>query len=340
MERDKNQLYRVEITARTIIFALGLLIGLYVMWTVRSVFVMLFFSFILMSALRPMVDSLERLRIPRVFAAVGVILLFFGLFVSFIVYALPPLVLQVKDFIIFLYNQIFYLIQQYGKDISAEKLVPLNSLPQYLPNLTNTITKGVFSLFGNLLGIVSLFFFTLYLLLDIEHLQPLLERFLTPGQTKIALEIVNAVEKKLGAWVRGELVLMTIIGVLSYIGLSLLNIKYALPLAVIAGLLELFPIIGPVISVIPAFLVASISSWVLGFATIPLYIIIQQLENNLIVPQVMKKAVGIPQLAILISLLVGEKLAGFTGILLAVPFVASMSIIIQEFYRYKTDSTS
>ncbi|PJE62530.1 hypothetical protein COU88_04530 [Candidatus Roizmanbacteria bacterium CG10_big_fil_rev_8_21_14_0_10_39_6] len=340
MEREKDQLYRVEITARTIVFAIGLLIGLYLVWVVRNVFVMLFFSFILMSALRPLVDGLERLRIPRIFAAIGVILLFFSLFVSFIVYALPPLVLQVKDFIIFLYNQIFYLVQQYAKDISAEKLVPLNSLPQYLPNLTNTITKGVFSLFGNLLGVVSLFFFTLYLLLDIEHLQPLLERFLTPGQTKIALEIVNAVEKKLGAWVRGELVLMTIIGVLSYIGLSLLNIKYALPLAIIAGLLELFPIIGPVISVIPAFLVASISSWFLGFATIPLYIIIQQLENNIIVPLVMKKAVGIPQLAILISLLVGEKLAGFTGILLAVPFVASMSIIIQEFYRYKTDTTS
>ena len=301
---------------------------------------MLFISFILMSALRPMVDGLERLKIPRIFAAVGVILLFFGLFTSFIVYALPPLILQVKDFVIFLYNQIFYLIQQYSKDISAEKIVSLNSLPQYIPNITNTITKGVFSLFGNLLGIVSLFFFTLYFLLDIEHLQALLERFLSPGQTKIALDIVNAVEKKLGAWVRGELVLMTIIGLLSYIGLSLLNIEYALPLAIIAGLLELFPIIGPVISVIPAFLVASINSWVLGFATIPLYIIIQQLENNLIVPFVMKKAVGIPQLAILISLLIGERLAGFTGVLLAVPFVASMSIIIQEFYRYKTDTTS
>ena len=139
---------------------------------------------------------------------------------------------------------------------------------------------------------------------------------------------------------RGELILMTIIGVFTYIALNILGIKFALSLAFIAGLLEIIPIIGPIIAAIPAFLVASSDSFFLGGIVIILYIIIQQLENNLIVPFVMNKAVGIHPITILIALSIGGRLGGLLGAVLAVPVALFIETIVTQLLSRNVSPTS
>jgi predicted PurR-regulated permease PerM len=122
---------------------------------------------------------------------------------------------------------------------------------------------------------------------------------------------------------------MFIIGLATYIGLMLLGIDYALSLALIAGLLEIVPVLGPLIAAVPALIVASaISPWATVTVVI-LYALIQQAENNLIVPKVMGRAVGFSPLVILIILLVGGKLLGVLGALLAIP-ITLMGFIIAK----------
>ena len=123
--------------------------------------------------------------------------------------------------------------------------------------------------------------------------------------------------------------LMTSIGLLTYIGLSILGVPFALSLAFLAGLLEIVPIIGPIMSAIPAFIVASSASSFLGLGTLVLYLIIQQLENNLIVPYIMNKAVGIHPITTLIALSIGGTLGGILGAILAVPvaLIIELSLI-------------
>ena len=126
---------------------------------------------------------------------------------------------------------------------------------------------------------------------------------------------------------------MTVVGLLTFIGLNLIGIRYALALAVLAGLLEAIPNLGPTISSIPAILLGFAVSPVMGVTALALYFIIQQLENNLIVPVVMKKAVGLNPIITLIALIVGGKIAGVLGVILAVPttiFIETVLIEIQK----------
>lgn len=334
---NKNSVLRVEITSKTILFTVGLILLLLFVRNLVDLFINLFIAFILMSALKPSVDWLEKRRFPRSVAAVSVIILSLGVIFLVFYFALPPLVSQSVDFIVYLTQQLFLGIQQIDNQLTLSDLINFPNLTQQLPNITSILSKTFLGIFGNLFNLLSIFFFALYFLLGINQLERLFKRFFTDRQTGFFMETIKSVERQLGMWMRAELVLMLIIGVFSYIGLTLLKVNYALPLAVIAGTLEVFPIVGPIVSAIPAFFVGATASGVLGLAVIALYIVIQQLENNLVVPLVMKKAIGIPPLAVLISLIVGQKVAGFFGIVLAVPFVAAITIILKEVFKFREE---
>ena len=142
--------------------------------------------------------------------------------------------------------------------------------------------------------------------------------------------IIVAIERKLGAWVIGQLALAVIVGVITYIGLTLLGVEFALSLSIIAGIFEIVPIIGPIISAIPAVLVALTMSPMMALLVAGLFFVVQQLENNIFVPIVMRRAVGIPPIVTILALTIGGKLAGVAGIMLAVPLVVAMQVIFQS----------
>lgn len=145
------------------------------------------------------------------------------------------------------------------------------------------------------------------------------------------------IEEKLGAWLRGQLFLSIIIGLVSYIGLLIFNIPYALPLALLAGVMEIIPVIGPIISAIPAVLIALTISPILALGVAAMYFVIQQLENHLIVPQVMKRAVGLNPLVVILAIAIGSRILGFAGALLAVPLAVVIQIIAAEIIAEKND---
>ena len=173
-----------------------------------------------------------------------------------------------------------------------------------------------------------------YMIMERKNLKRYLTFMFGHGdKEKHAEEFINKLEIKLGSWMRGQLALMLIVGTMSYVGLTFLGVEFAVPLAFIAGLLEIIPNIGPTVAMIPAILVALGTSPLLGLAVFALYFLIQQLENNLIVPKIMSKAVGLSPLVIVVSLLTGFKTAGMAGAVLAVPSVLLLTIIINDLYH-------
>lgn len=318
---------KVEISSKTVVFTVFFLLFLRVLWITRELIFALFLAFIFMSALKPVVYFLERRKLHHTFSVVFVFLsTLIALFFMFAV-VFPPLIPQsiafVKSFPT-LITRVFPTLSFY---------LNLESLNRLLPDITQNFFKVITGVFSNFIFVVSVMFFTFYFLLEERFLKNFLDKFLEKKQVEGIAIIIERAEKRLGAWVRGELLLMTIIGLMSYIGLTLLGIPYALPLAIMAGVLEIIPIIGPVISAIPAFFVASSISWTMGLAVIGLYILVQQLENNVIVPVVMKRAVGINPILTLIALTVGGKLGGFLGILLAVPVALFVETVLMEASR-------
>jgi len=141
---------------------------------------------------------------------------------------------------------------------------------------------------------------------------------------------------KIGRWLQGQLMLGVLVMVLVYLGLTLLGIKNALLLAVLAGLFELIPIFGPIIASVPAIAFGYIDGGVsLALVVAGLYVIIQQFESNLIYPLVVKKVVGVPPIISIIALVIGGKLAGFLGIILAVPIATIFIEILDDMEREK-----
>jgi predicted PurR-regulated permease PerM len=140
----------------------------------------------------------------------------------------------------------------------------------------------------------------------------------------------------MSSWFWGEVILMIVVGTLTYVGLNIIGMKYTLALSVLAGLLEVIPSLGPITSSIPAILIGLSYSPVIGLYCVVLYIVVQQLENNLIVPIIMKKVTGLHPIITLIAMVIGGKLAGVMGVLLAVPttmFIETILIESQKIYK-------
>jgi len=320
---------KVEISSRTIIFIVVFLLFLKILWIVREVIYALFLAFIFMSALKPAVNLLERQRIPRFLAALLIFIPTIAGVIFILAFILPPLLLESLSFfrsLPIIIGEAFPFVSIYLKN---------NALNAFLPDITQNFLKVITGLFSNLIFVISILFFTFYFLLEEKFLKNFLDRFIEEKKSEEIVTVISKAEKRMGAWVWGEVVLMTVIGIMTYTGLSFLQVPYAIPLAVLAGILEVVPIIGPTISAIPAIFVAASTSWLLALYTLILYIVIQQLENNLIVPVVMKKAVGLHPIITLIALTVGGKLGGFLGILLAVPAALFIETILIEIIKFR-----
>lgn len=318
---------KIEISHRTIIFAAFFLILLWLLWQIRQIILGLFISLILMTAINPSIDKMERMKIPRVLGIILMYVLILGVFGLVIAGIVPPLVDQTATFIANAPNLIEN-IPLVNQQVIENQLQQLGSIPAGLVKIS-------VSIFTNLIGVFALLVITFYLLLERKNLDRYLH-ILFGGDGEVKAErFVNRLEEKLGGWVRAELTLMVIIGVLSYFGLRLLGIDFALPLALLAGIFELIPNIGPVLSSIPAILAGLVISPLTALAVAALYFLIQQVENGLIVPQVMAKETGVNPLVTIISLAIGFKIGGVSGAILAVPVVLLIQIVASEVFHFK-----
>lgn len=313
-----SMISKIEISHKTIIFTLVLLASIWLVLQIRDILFLVFVAFIIMSTFKPSVDWMVRKRIPRLLATILVYIVVFGVIGFSIAWTIPSVVSEITSF-----SQAFPAI--------IEKMIPninldLNAFSQQLAPIGENILKVTISIFSNVVAIGMVMVFSFYFLLERKHAEKIVTGFVGNEKALSCIDVVERIEGRLGSWMMGQLFLMITVGLLSYVGLLLLGVKFALPLAIIAGLLEIVPNIGPVVSAIPAVLIALSVSPVMGLSVAVLYLVIQQLENNLIVPLVMKKSVGLSPIITIFSLLVGSKLAGVAGAVLAVPVL----LIVQE----------
>jgi predicted PurR-regulated permease PerM len=321
---------KIEISHRTIIFAFLLGLGIWFVSQIVDIVIMVFVALILVSALNPFVDKLESLKIPRGLAIVLIYIVLWGVVGALVASIIPGLLDQTSKLIRILPAAInnIDLFTSHQQEISQQLLTRIGTLPENLLK----ITLGIF---GNILDVLTTIVMAFYMLLYHKHISTSLESLFGSPQTEKISQIVYEIERRLGSWVRGELFLMLIIGVLTYIGLVFLGIEIALPLAVLAGILEIVPNIGPIISSIPAIIIALTVHPIIALATAAWYFIVQFLENHLVVPKVMQHAIGVNPLISIIGLMIGFKLAGPVGAILALPIVIIVQTLGLGFFSIK-----
>lgn len=318
---------KVEISHKTVIFTAIFLLFLWLLFEIREIIFLVYIAFILMSAFKPWADFLEKFHIPRVFSVLFIYLLIFGLLTLGTSSVIPPLV-----------SQTIHLgesLPEYLKSLLPFVQIDYQVLTAQIAPIGENLLKVTIGVFSNVITVFSLIIISFYLLIERKYLLTHLSSFLIENEAKKWVVIISKVEERLGSWVRGQLMLGITIGIFTSIGLTILGLPYVLSLSIFAGLLEIVPIIGPIISAIPAILVAFISSPLLALATAAVYFIIQQVEANLVVPMVMKRAVGLPPLITIITLMIGAKIAGIGGALLSIPLVVTVVTVFSEYLKLK-----
>ena len=311
---------KVEISYKTIVFTVLFLLSLAFLWQLRSLILTIYLCYIFMEGLNPAVTWLQKFKIPR---AVG-ILIVYALIAAAITFSfagiIPALVEQSTNLIRNLPNLVGN-INLWGFNPSD-----FSSQLKILENLPSNIANTALSIFSNIISVLVFFVITFYLLLERKNFDKYLTEAFGSKSSK-AVEVINELEKRLGHWVSAELFLMLIIGALSYVGYLIIGVNYALPLAIIAGLLEMVPNIGPTIASIIAGLFGLTISPLIGVLAVSWGIIIQQLENNFIVPKIMKETVGINPLITILLIAAGAKLGGIIGAIIAVPLYLTVETI-------------
>ncbi len=330
--------FQLDYSTKVILRVVAVLLALAFLWVVRDIVVVILLALVLASAMEPMVDYLNRKKIPRSVSVLGAYVIVFA-FIGLVASLMAPLV--VEQFHVLSDN-----LPQYTEQIQTR-----------YPNLSalfggadlNSVIQAIFSggggadalfnrtvgFFNGLFAVISVLVISFYLVAADRGMKHFIRDLVPSAHQSVVMNLIHKIQHKMGLWVVGQIILSVFIFALTYIGLSILGVKYALFLALIAGLLEVVPYVGPFLAAIPAVFFALIQSPALVVGVIILYIIIQKTEGYVLVPKVMEKTVGTSPLVVLLALLIGFKLAGILGLLLAVPLAGAITVVIHELFQEK-----
>ncbi len=324
-----------------------LLVGLYL---VRDVVLVVLTAVMIAAALEPGAQWFVRRKVPRAISALIIYLLLFA-FIACIFYFLVPPVLNETQVLLNNFPQYIQVTDLWSPLGSAApalhipETIQVNSLVKQISDSLSSISGGFFATASSFLGgIVSaslIIVVSFYLIVKEDGVAEFLEIIVPLKKEEYFIGLWKRTRAKIGRWMQGQLLLMLIVGILIYFGLLVLRVPHALLLGVLAFVCELIPVFGMTLGAIPAFLLGALNGgWTLGLLVIILYLIVQQFEANIIYPLVVKKIVGIPPLLVIISLIVGAKLAGFLGIILSVPISVALMEFVEDINKRKTEARS
>lgn len=199
------------------------------------------------------------------------------------------------------------------------------------------LLNAVSGIFGGLLSFILVVVLSFYLAVQEDGVQDFLKVIVPVRNQKYVLDLWKRSQVKIGLWMQGQVLLGLLIAILVYLGLTIFKVKNALLLAILAGGFELIPVFGPILAAIPAVIAAIFDDGGLtkGLLVAGLYLIIQQFENHLIYPLVVRKIVGVSPIVVILAFIVGGKLAGFLGILLSVPVASALMELYSDVQREK-----
>ncbi len=336
--------FNIQLSLATMVKIAVFGLALYFLFSVRDTLMLILISIIFALAIEPIVDWFEKQKIPRGMAVLIIYILVGSLIFILVELLIPPIAEQASllienlpsiwDRIVENFSTLTAYSQQQGfSDNIQQGLAGLqSSLQTAATGVYNFLISVVWSIIDLIVVLVLVFYFAVYPKYAENTLMAIL-----PGRYHADLYVlVGIVKKKIGDWARGQLILCLIIGLLSFCGLIFLLPRYALLLAVIAGLTEFVPYLGPIIGAIPALLLAMAvgknSFWVV-LGVLALYVIIQELENNVIVPQVMKKTVGLHPITVILVMLIAAEIAGIIGLLLVIPITGALFVCYRYFVK-------
>ncbi len=333
----------ISITAGGVVKIIFILVITWVLFILRDIVLDVLAAIVIASAIEPGVKGLMRRKVPRILAVIAIYLVIFSIFFGIFYFFLPSVL---EDFATFVTGLPTYLdaftrtgaFNTYATilGVPSHSLLPVDSIMESVRNALDfssffsNALGAASAIFGGFFSFILIIVFSFYFTVIETGVDDFLRVVVPKSQQSYVQGLWKRAQHKIGLWMQGQLLLAVIMGVLVYLGLTILGVKHSLMLAVIAACFEIIPVFGPTLSAVPAVMIAFVDGGAtLGFLTIALYVIAQQFENHLIYPLVVTRVVGVPPLLVILALIGGAELAGFLGVILSVPIAAT----IQELAR-------
>jgi predicted PurR-regulated permease PerM len=330
----------ISITTETLFRVIFVVLGAVLLYLIRDVVAILLFSVIIAAAVTTPANWLQKKGVPRTLGVFGIYLIAFLILAGILYMIVAPLSSELDnlslivpvyfDKIDLFFNTIRNSVPQY-ENVITNVQDKLGELSMDLANFSSNVFGTTGKLFGGVVSAIFVVVISFYLSAQ-EHGINMFLRAITPRERQpYILSLWARAQHKLGRWLQAQLALSVMIGILIYIGLAIFGIQHKILLALIASVLEIIPIFGPILAAIPAVMFGLLKSPIVALWIILIYTIVHQLENHVLVPNIMNRAIGLNPVIVIIALLVGGKLFGIPGIILGVPVAVVFVEIIKDF---------
>lgn len=340
---------QVNLSNSTILRTIGFLIALVALFALRDLLLVILTSVVLASAVEPFAKWLMDHRFPRLIAVItvyaGLFIVLTGVFyfivpafvdeVTKVATTLPKKIASVPELKSLLSGPLA--LSQWREIVAGSFSVDgvLSTVGSAIGDFGGSVSQTARGIFGGITSFFLTVVISFYLAVQENGIDNVLRLVLPQSLEDYGIDLWRRSKHKIGLWIQGQVMLGLVIGVFVYLGLTVFGVPYAFLLAMLAALFELIPIFGPVLAAVPAIFLAFSQGTTIGFAVIAFYVIIQQFENHLIYPLVVRKIIGVPPLIVIIALIVGLQLGGFMGVLLAVPLASAGMEFIEDIEKKK-----
>lgn len=294
----------------------------YTLYLIRDILIWFIFALIISVLFNPAIDFLQKRKVPRVIATLFVFIFVFGILGLFIYLIVPSFISEIQQFTK-LFPHYFEKFAPPLKELGLEAFesfeIFIKSLQEWLIQASASIFSGLVAIFGGIFSTITIFILAIFLSLEERGMERAI-RILTPQKKEEeVLKLWQLSQLKVSGWFGARLLACLFVGLLTYLSLWLLKIKYPFTLALFAGFTNIVPIVGPIVAGVIIALIAALDSWLKAVLILIVFTLIQQIEGNILTPILTKKFIGLPPALVLISLLIGGKLWGILGAILAIP---------------------
>ena len=342
-----NEHTHVHISTGTILRALLLILFFVFLYVLKDVIIIFLFAIIIASALTPFANWLDSKGLPRL---LGVLILFLvvsgllGFVLSLVVPYIAEEISQLSVTLPKILEQVSTSLEDVQKgspqylDFVSELQNILDSFSIYLQQSSQSVFSLVISIFGGIMAFVAILVISFYLSVMKGGIETFIESVVPAKYETYVMDLWKRSEAKVGRWIQGQALLALIVGLTVYIGLELMGVKFALLMGILAMALEVVPMVGPILAAIPAVFLAFLQDPKMGLWVIVFYVVVQQLENHILVPLVLGKTTGLNPVVVIMSLLIGNQLAGISGMILSVPVATIIVEILEDMARHKEEA--
>ncbi|MFH1462670.1 MAG: AI-2E family transporter [bacterium] len=312
----------------------------YIIYLVRDILIWFIFALIISVLFNPAVNLLQKLKIPRVLSVISIYVFIFGILGLIIYWMAPMFITEIQQFSQ-LFPQYFEKIAPPLRGLGIEAFESMESFTQALGQMLQKASSDILSalaiFFGGLGSTIFVLSIALFLSLEEKGMEKIVGLLSPKRYESYVLSLWEKSQAKVSGWFGSRILTSLFVGVAVYIALSLFNVKYSLSLALLSGVLDFIPVLGPIVAGVVAFVFVALDSWLKAIFVLITFILIQQIEGNIISPVLTKKFVGLPPALVLVSLAIGAKLAGILGAVLVIPLAGILFEFLRDFLKKRKE---